>query len=89
VAELICRSQTATRLFSFVGRHTLPIFLLHVSIQKLLLLPDLRRMLPIDGAWFAGLLTAMLAVVIAVLVEQLLIARVAALRYLFLPERVS
>jgi len=87
VAEAICRSAALARLVAFVGRHTMPIFLLHVSIQKALLKLDARFELPMDHACIKGLLTAALAIALAVIVERHVIAPIKPLRYLFLPER--
>lgn len=87
VAAWISRAPSMGRTCAFIGRHTLPIFLLHVSIQKALLQLDVVQRVFADYWWIAGLLTAALAIAASVMVERYLIARINWLRYLFLPGR--
>lgn len=89
MASWISLLPAPRRICAFVGRHTLPIFLLHVSIQKALLRLDGMQQLFPDQPWIAGLIAAALAVGVSVMVERFLIARVSWLRFVFLPGRTA
>jgi fucose 4-O-acetylase-like acetyltransferase len=87
VAALLTRFALPTSMFALLGRHTMPIFLLHVSIQKSLLNLDLEWLA--YQAWLSGALAAATAIVVSIMIERYLMARVGLLRYLFLPERAA
>jgi fucose 4-O-acetylase-like acetyltransferase len=61
VARAVARLQAPRRLLATVGRHTLAIFLLHVSIQKVLLGGS--------TSWVAGALAAVAAIGISMAVS--------------------
>jgi len=85
----MCRSDLLSRTFAFVGRHTLPIFLLHVSIQKALLQLDTRyRLLP-DQSWCRGIATASLAILVSIAIEHYAMAALKWLRSQSLSERAA
>jgi fucose 4-O-acetylase-like acetyltransferase len=89
LAAWLSRFNVPTRAFAFVGRHTLPIFLLHVSIQKALLQLNSGSQLIADQNLLMGAATAAVAVLVSVLVERWLLVRVGVLRYVFLAGKAS
>lgn len=86
-AVLMNRSAILAWIFSTLGRHTMPIFLLHVSIQKALLHLDVPPL--VYQAWLAGLITTVAAVIVSIAIERCVMVRVGLLRYLFLAERAT
>jgi len=82
IAASASRSTKVAGLLALLGRHTLTIFILHVSIQKALLgLLDADQLggLPL---WLAGVLTSAVAVLVPVLVDHYVFARLPLLRSL-------
>lgn len=85
-AGAMSRFPAAASLFALLGRHTLAIFILHVSLQKALLgVLDRWGSMP----WLAGLITSAAAIAIALLLDRYVLDRIGLLRFVFLGGRAS
>ena len=90
VAAFSSRFPACANLFSFLGRHTLAIFILHVSIQKAMLATfDRWVSIPANASWVPGLITSAAAIAAAVAIDRYVFERVGMLRFLFLRRRAS
>jgi polysaccharide biosynthesis protein PslL len=86
VAGAVSRFPAAAALFALLGRHTLSIFILHVSLQKAMLgLLDRWG----STSWAAGLITSATAIAVVLLVDRYVLDRVGLLRSVFLGRPAS
>lgn len=89
IAGFASRFGTARSVLSLVGRHTMIIFILHVSIQKALLALLEQQRLSGGLLWLVGALTSLVAVVTPILLERHLLTRIPVLHFLFSGKRVA